>query len=303
MLLAMKILTSVRSFVLILACGATGAVHAQTSTVNIVSLTPATVAPNGALSVQMQITNTGYSAWDPISTFSCGRFFDFLGIPNEYNLLCHPFPEESGTYGIRLEAHPLDAPDWVNFYYITDLAFPHPIAPGETINLTEVVTASLPPGRYRLVLITQRHFYYAFTSRVLNSPADALALGATADFVVASDVTPPSISTTGLLAGTCSLEPPNGQMIPVGTIAASDSQNAVASLRVEVTSTDPTMEAASDVVVEGGPAGPLAVQLRAKRAGFAGDRVYRLAITATDSVGNAAVVRSQCTVPHNQGQQ
>jgi hypothetical protein len=61
------------------------------------------------------------------------------------------------------------------------------------------------------------------------------------------------------------------------------------------------MVASEDAVVEGGATGPLAVKLRARRSGSSGDRVYDLVITATDTIGNTAVVRNQCVVPHDQG--
>lgn len=272
----------------------------QTSLVDITSLSPATVAPNGAITVQMKITNTGTTSWDPASTFSCGEFYDFQSLSG-YNALCHPYPQEAGAYGIRLEVHFLDSADPTNTYYISDLAFPQPIAAGETIALTRVLRASLPPGRYRMALITLRHFWFAFTSRTLYSPSDSLALGATADFVVAEDVTPPAIVTTGALSGSCSLWPPNGKLVSVGTVSASDSENAVASLQVDVTSTDPTMVPAQDAVVEGGTIGPLSVKLRARRPGYGGDRVYDLTITAKDMIGNSAVTKTQCVVPHDQG--
>jgi hypothetical protein len=274
----------------------------QTSQVSITGLSPAVVAPNGALSVQMRITNTGVETWDPISTVSCKSFYSALGgVGDEYETLCRPYPMGAGDYGIRLMVRNLDSPDWINDFRITDLAFPHPIAAGETINLTEVLTANLPPGRYRLILITQRAWYYAFTSRILHSPAEAEALGATADFVVASDVTPPAVSISGQLGNSCALWPPNGKLVQVGTISASDSHNEVSSVKVDVTSNDPTMAADEDVIVEGGATGPMTVKLRARRSGFGGDRVYNVVIMATDSAGNAAVVTNQCVVPHDQG--
>jgi len=270
---------------------------AQTSSVSILGLSPSTVTPNGTLTIQMQITNTGSNTWTPLSTITCPQFYSF----SDYELYCRPFPTQSGTYGIRLEVHPLDEPDWVNTYYITDLAFPHAIAPGETIVLTQAFLATLPPGRYRLALITHIAWWYAFTSRILHSPADSLALGATADFVVASDATPPSISLTGLLAGTCSIWPPNGKLVSVGTVTATDAQSGVTSLQVTATSNDPTMQPSADVIVEGEPTGPLSIQLRARRAGFGGDRIYNLLIRATDAVGNQASLNRQCAVPHDQG--
>jgi hypothetical protein len=268
----------------------------QTSQVSIVGLSPATVAPNGALTLQMSFTNTGSNTWAPVSPVSCEQLYS----PNDYVTSCRPYPDGAGDYGFQMIAHALDAPDWLGTYYLADGAFPHAIAPGETIHLSRGITASLPPGRYRMMVYTQRAWYYAFTSRILHNPADAMANAPTADFVVASDVTPPSVTTTGLLGNACSLWPPNGQLVDVGTISASDSQSAVASVRVDVTSNDPTMVAADDVQVEGGAAGPLSVKLRARRSGFGGDRLYDVVITATDTVGNAAVVRNQCIVPHDQ---
>jgi hypothetical protein len=276
-----------------------GSIFGQTSEVSILSVSPGTVAPNGPLTIQMRITNTGISACEPLSSFTCPRFYSMLG--DDYVANCHPYPQESGYFGIRLEVHFLDSPDPVNTYYITDLSLPHALAPGETVVLTRTVQANLPPGHYRLALITLRHFLYAFTSRMLHSPADSLALGATADFTVASDTTPPSITLSGRIAAACSLWPPNGDMAVVGVVSASDTQSAVSVLKVDVASNDPTFVPGTDSAVEGSAPGPLTVKLRARRAGFGGDRIYRLAITAKDEVGNTAGVNTTCTVPHDQG--
>jgi hypothetical protein len=160
---------------------------AQTSEISILSLSPTNVAQGQRLDLALRIRNTGSSTWSPIDPVACHSIFE----PSAYGT-CRPYPLGSGNYGIRLEAHFLDSPDPVNTYWFTDLTFPREIAPGETIDLQEYFFATLPPGRYRLAVITLRHWLYAFTSRVLHSPADSLALGATADFVV-TELVPVSI--------------------------------------------------------------------------------------------------------------
>jgi len=286
----------------VLACLGGLAVFGQTAEVSIVRLSPSTVAPNGALTLQMKFVNTGANTWAPVSPISCGQFYSPQPDgPNAYVTNCRSYPTGAGDYGFQMIAHSLDAPDWLATYYLGDGAFPHPIAPGESIEITQIMTATLPAGRYRLMVYAQRAWYYAFTSRVLYDPADALANAPTVDFVVAADVTPPAVTSTGLLGQTCTLWPPNGKLVDVGTISAADSQSAVVALNVDVTSNDPAMVPSEDVQVEGGAAGPLSVKLRARRSGFLEGRVYEMVITATDTVGNAVAVRRQCVVPHDQG--
>ena len=157
---------------------------AQTSAIQILSLSPSTVATGGRLDLSIQITNTGGNSWNPIDPLSCHRFFDNSAPAYDYATNCRPYPLGIGSYGIRLEAHPLSAPDPVNTYLFTDLALPRILNPGETIILNDYVFATLAPGRYRLAVITLRYGVYAFTSRILNSPQDSLDLGATIDFTV-----------------------------------------------------------------------------------------------------------------------
>jgi hypothetical protein len=157
-----------------------GSLLGQTSEVSILSLSPTLVAEGQRVDLGLRIKNTGGNTWSPNDAIACHA----IPMPADYGAACRPYPSTSGNYGIRLEVHFLDSADPVNTFWFTDLTFPREIVAGETIELQDYFFATLPPGRYRLAVITLRHWLYAFTSRILNSPADSLALGATADFTV-----------------------------------------------------------------------------------------------------------------------
>ena len=117
--------------------------------------------------------------------------------------------------------------------------------------------------------------------------------------VLATDVTPPVIS--GMPGPGCSIWPPNHKLKTVATISATDESGApLASLAVNVTSSETQGPGLPDYVVSPNSSGGFVVRLRAERRG-GGSRVYTVTATATDAAGNMAHATSTCTVPANQG--
>ncbi|HMG61265.1 MAG TPA: hypothetical protein VK583_16170 [Burkholderiales bacterium] len=113
------------------------------------------------------------------------------------------------------------------------------------------------------------------------------------------DKTPPVIA--GLPAS-CTLWPPNRQMVQVATVAASDALSGLAPGSPTVTGTGNEAanglgdgNTAPDIVITGSM-----VQLRAERSGTGAGRIYTLAASASDLAGNVAIATATCTVPHDQ---
>jgi hypothetical protein len=115
------------------------------------------------------------------------------------------------------------------------------------------------------------------------------------------DTTPPVIS--GMPAANCTLWPPNGKMVQVADVKASDVLAGVAPGTFSVTGTSSESSASStpEIVVTPDGSGGFLVQLQAARLGTGTGRTYTLTATATDNVGNTATVSATCTVPHDQG--
>ena len=104
------------------------------------------------------------------------------------------------------------------------------------------------------------------------------------------DRTPPTVG--GLPTPPCRLWPPDGRMVEVATVVASDDFSGLASVDVDATADEP---AAGDAeVVEG------RVWLRAARDGDGNGRVYTVRATAADVAGNVTTDTGTCTVPHDQ---
>jgi hypothetical protein len=122
-------------------------------------------------------------------------------------------------------------------------------------------------------------------------------------FVV--DTTLPRIA--GMPGQGCKLWPPNGKLVQVASVTASD-DTMVAPGTFKVTGSSnqpilPTDPKTPDIVITATASGGYDVQLRADRLGtVATDRIYTLTATATDIVGNVATVVATCAVPHDQGQ-
>lgn len=111
------------------------------------------------------------------------------------------------------------------------------------------------------------------------------------------DKTAPMVN--GLPAADCALWPPNGKMVRVATIAASDALSGVASLDVVASSNEPA-GAEPDVRLVGTSPGPIEVWLRAARLGSGAGRTYTIATTARDIAGNTRSATASCRVPHDQ---
>jgi PLD-like domain len=92
----------------------------------------------------------------------------------------------------------------------------------------------------------------------------------------------------------CSLWPPNGQLVHVADVAASDAGSGVADLTLSGGSDD--VDDRGDIVIDGG-----AVDLRAEHAARGGRRTYTIRATATDDAGNVGSGLATCEVPRSQG--
>ena len=114
------------------------------------------------------------------------------------------------------------------------------------------------------------------------------------------DKTPPVVA--GLPVN-CSLWPPNGTMVTVGTVSASDSLSGLASFNLNAISSEPDdPNNGPDIAISGTAPGPQTLALRAKRLGTGTGRTYTITATATDIAGNTTASNAVCIVPHDQGQ-
>lgn len=119
----------------------------------------------------------------------------------------------------------------------------------------------------------------------------------------AHDTTPPTIA--GVEASRTRLWPPNHRLIPITfAVSATDACTRVTSRILDVTSDEPVNgtgdgNTSPDWLVTG----PLAVSLRAERAGNGDGRVYTIRFASADSVGNQSVAWTTVVVPHDQGDQ
>ena len=142
-------------------------------------------------------------------------------------------------------------------------------------------TFALPPftsdGRYDVT-------WFA-VDRLGNAEADHAA-------TVLVDRTPPGV--TGLPAVPCELWPPEGQLVHVADVRATDELSGVDSLDVQASSSEPGSE--DDIVVTGG-----SVELRAERDATGRGRTYTISASATDVAGNLTTLTALCTVPHDEG--
>jgi hypothetical protein len=114
------------------------------------------------------------------------------------------------------------------------------------------------------------------------------------------DTTPPTIQ--GMPTPGTILWPPNGKLVQVAIISASDAETGVASFDVTATSSEPSESANPDIVITGTGVQPRVVNLRAERLGTGSGRVYTITAIATDGAGNQASVTTKVIVPHDQGQ-
>ncbi|MGE0394889.1 MAG: collagen binding domain-containing protein, partial [Vicinamibacterales bacterium] len=111
------------------------------------------------------------------------------------------------------------------------------------------------------------------------------------------DVVPPVLSCS---VSPAVLWPPNGALVPVSaSVVVTDSGSGPAGFTLlSVTSSEP---GAGDIAGWDIGTPDLSGQLRAKRSGKKGGRVYRLTYQGRDVAGNTATCQVSVTVPHDQG--
>lgn len=102
------------------------------------------------------------------------------------------------------------------------------------------------------------------------------------------------------MPSSCTLWPPNHQLVLVATVAASDAVSTLNTFGVTGTSNEPDNglgdgDQPNDVVIQGG-----SVQLRAERSALGNGRVYTVKATASDRAGNTSTSTATCVVPLNQ---
>lgn len=110
------------------------------------------------------------------------------------------------------------------------------------------------------------------------------------------DMTPPTIAG---LPSSCSLWPPNHQLVQVGVVSATDALAGLASLNIAVSSNEPDGDQ-PQFTISGDPLQSQTVQLRAERSGNESGRIYTITATASDRAGNTATSSSTCAVAHDQ---
>ena len=113
------------------------------------------------------------------------------------------------------------------------------------------------------------------------------------------DTTAPVI--TRLTTSAPTLWPPNHKMMPVTVTAlATDDTSAVTTRIVSVTSNEPDNglgdgDTSGDYEITG----PMAVKLRAERAGNGSGRIYTITVEAADEAGNTTTAQVEVRVPHS----
>jgi hypothetical protein len=125
--------------------------------------------------------------------------------------------------------------------------------------------------------------------------ADRAGNSTTATYTANIDKTDPVLS--GMPAAECSVWPPNGELVQVASVEASDSLSGIADFVVTADSSQPRDDRyGPQVVIDGGN-----VWLRAARLGFGGGRTYTIEAGTTDLAGNPAQQTATCVVPHDEG--
>ena len=92
----------------------------------------------------------------------------------------------------------------------------------------------------------------------------------------------------------CRLWPPNGRLVRVADVSASDARSGLADLSISATSNARSDK--GDVVVTGG-----SVYLRAEKRRRGRARVYEIRAKASDAAGNVATAEARCVVPRSRG--
>jgi hypothetical protein len=145
-------------------------------------------------------------------------------------------------------------------------------------------------------------FFAVGTTLVVATATDFAGNEATVSFkVTVVDTTPPAIRS--VVASPNVLGPPNHQMVPVTLTAdAQDAVGVVSTRIVSVSSSQPANgNGDGTTAVDWVVTGDLTVDLRAERAGMAGDRTYTIAIESRDAAGNRGTATVTVVVPHDPG--
>lgn len=121
---------------------------------------------------------------------------------------------------------------------------------------------------------------------------------------VTKNLVPPPPVISGMPGPGCSLWPPNGKLVQVATVTATDAVGGLlpGSFNVTGTSNEPSDDPSNpEIVITPNGSGGYIVQLQARRLGTGTGRVYALTATASNSVGVTTNATATCTVPHDQG--
>lgn len=135
------------------------------------------------------------------------------------------------------------------------------------------------------------------TGTCTDKAGNSTTISKTVNIRLSASVDPPGPAIQGIPNGPCVLWPPNGQMVQVATLSVP--AGLAASFNVTAASDQPADPGQTDILITGTGL-QRAVQLRARRSGNLGDRIYTVTATAVDSAGNTTVGQFTCTVPHDQ---
>jgi hypothetical protein len=147
-----------------------------------------------------------------------------------------------------------------------------------------IVAGSTAPVNVSADGTTTLSFFAEDNAGNVESPAKTLT--------IKIDKTKPTIA--GLPVAGCSIFPPNGQMVQIAAVTASDALSGLAPGSPTVTVTSNEVTKPGDIVVTGG-----VVRVAATRAPAGSGRIYTVTATATDNAGNTQTTSGTCTVPRD----
>ncbi len=179
---------------------------------------------------------------------------------------------------------------------VTAVTAPQPNAAGWNTTDVSVVFTATDAGGSGLVSSTPvaRSVTTEGAGQVVTATfTDRAGNATTGRRVVNLDRTSPVLA--GLPADDCTLWPPNGELVNVGTVTASDALSGAGPVTVTATS-DEAASGPPDTEVRDGT-----VWLRAQRLGGSDGRTYTVDATVADVAGNTASATVTCVVLHDQG--
>lgn len=166
-----------------------------------------------------------------------------------------------------------------------------------TVTFTGTDTLSGIGSCTQPVTLTTNGFGQVVTGTCTDKAGNSTTVSTTVNIRLSAALDPPGPVIQGIPTGKCILWPPNGQMVQVATLSVQAGQ--AASFSVTASSNQPDSDPA-DILITGNNLGPRSIQLRAKRSGRGGTRVYTVIATAGDAAGDITVDQFTCTVPHDQ---